>query len=146
MEEKVVGVEAMRAYAADFVRTLNRGTQATVVALKGDLGAGKTTFVQGAAKALGVREQITSPTFVIEKIYPLTEQKFEQIVHIDAYRLKNAHELATLGWEEVLKNSSKLVFIEWPERVRELIPRTATTFTLRFIDEQTRGIEEDRHP
>lgn len=141
MEQKIIGVGAMNTYAADFVRSLVRGTQATVVALQGDLGAGKTTFVQGVAKALGITEPITSPTFVIQKIYPLVGQIFEHLVHIDAYRLKSAHELAVLRWEETLRNPGNLVCIEWPERIVEAIPKGVVWFSLRFIDEQTRGIE-----
>ena len=79
------------------------------------------------AKALGVTETVTSPTFVIEKIYPLTGQKFQQLIHIDAYRLKEAHELEVLGWKELLADSGNLILLEWPERVAELIPEDAIT-------------------
>lgn len=135
----------MHTYAVNFVRGLKQWErEATVVALQGDLGSGKTTFVQGAAKALGVREKITSPTFVIEKIYPLTEQRFERLVHIDAYRLNNTRELFVLGWGETLRDPKNLIFIEWPERVAEAIPEGTIRFMLRFINEQTRGIKKNR--
>ena len=141
MEEKIVGVEAMNVYAAAFVRTLERGPKATIVALKGDLGTGKTTFVQSAAKALGITESVTSPTFVIQKTYPLVGQKFARLVHIDAYRLKDAHELEVLGWAEAVSNAESLIFIEWPERVEGALPKGAIEFHLQFIDENTRGVE-----
>ena len=64
-----------------------RGHTAVVMALYGDLGAGKSAFVKALAKALGVSGIVTSPTFVLQKIYPLQNQKFERLIHIDAYRL-----------------------------------------------------------
>lgn len=98
---------------------------ATVIALSGELGAGKTTFAQGMARALGVEEIVTSPTFVIEKIYALSGQKFEHLVHIDAYRLNGTHELEVLGWGELLRDPANMVVLEWPERVAGLIPEDA---------------------
>ncbi len=141
MERMIVGVEAMYMYAEGFVRALERGRLATVVSLHGDLGAGKTTFVQGSARALGVKESVTSPTFVIQKIYPLQGQVFERLIHIDAYRLKDSHELEILNWSETLRDPANIIFIEWPERVEGAIPKYATLLKLRFVDDQTRGVE-----
>lgn len=115
----------MLAFAGQVVGALVPKATATVVALSGDLGAGKTTFTQGAALTLGVATAVQSPTFVLEKIYALDRQKFSHLVHIDAYRLKSAHELRMLGWEELMHDSGNLVIIEWPERVAELIPKDA---------------------
>jgi tRNA threonylcarbamoyladenosine biosynthesis protein TsaE len=107
--------------AARFVETLSpQKDRATVVTLSGELGAGKTSFTQGVAKTLGVTEAVTSPTFVLEKIYALTSEKgrgFTHFIHIDAYRLKDAKELHALGFENILKEPSNLIFLEWPERV-----------------------------
>lgn len=143
MEQNIVGADAMQQYAADFVRALKRGPTATVVLLYGDLGAGKTTFVQGAAKALGIDEPITSPTFVIQKSYPLSGQQFERLIHIDAYRLKDAHELEVLDWSGTIANPGNVVFLEWPERVSGVLPEAAIKLHLRFIDEQTREVRHD---
>lgn len=128
--------------ARDFVKKLapNKG-QAKVVGLKGDLGSGKTTFVKGVAKALGIGNTVTSPTFVIEKIYKVTDAQFEHLVHIDAYRLDDAKELITLGWDDVLANPKHLIFIEWPERVEKVLPDNIETISFTFIDENTRRIE-----
>lgn len=115
--------------------------QATVVALHGDLGAGKTTFTQGLAWALGVEEVVTSPTFVIEKIYKLNDQaKFKHLVHIDAYRLEQASELDHLGFSDLLNDPSNLIVLEWPERVKDILPAETVTVNFRFIDENTREI------
>ena len=99
---------------------------ATILALSGDLGAGKTTFAQGIARALGVEENVTSPTFVIEKIYQLAGQKFSHLIHVDAYRLNGPHELELLGWKEITADPKNLIIIEWPEKVVDLIPNDAT--------------------
>ncbi len=117
-------VEAAR-FAQQIAPHQGESAHATVVALQGDLGAGKTTFTQGIARALGVGESVTSPTFVIEKIYELTEQNFTRLIHIDAYRLTDAHELEVLGWHEVVADPLNLIIVEWPEHVAALIPENA---------------------
>jgi tRNA threonylcarbamoyladenosine biosynthesis protein TsaE len=123
---KVDGPGESQEAAARFVRSLKpRGDMADSITLSGELGAGKTTFAQGIAKALGVEETVTSPTFVLEKIYKLENQKWQRLVHIDAYRLKSAHELEVLGWKELLADAGNLIVLEWPERVAEAIPSDA---------------------
>ena len=118
--------EALHEFAGRTVKGLQPAVRsATVITLSGELGAGKTTFVQEVARALGVSETVSSPTFVIEKIYELTDQKFSHLIHIDAYRLKDAEELKHLGWEEIAADAGNLICIEWPERVSELIPEGA---------------------
>ena len=138
--KELVGVESLYTEAAQFAHTLKRDNAALVVALEGDLGAGKTTFVQGVARALGIKESVTSPTFVIQKTYPLQGSDFKQLVHIDAYRLKGAHELEVLEWKDAVADPSNLIFIEWPERVAGALPTNTRALHLEFIDEQTRGI------
>ncbi len=95
---------------------------ATVVALYGELGAGKTSFTQGVAKAFGIKDHITSPTFVLEKIYRLKDSAYKNLIHIDAYRLSGHRDLSALGWDELVKNPENIIFIEWPERVLEALP------------------------
>ncbi len=119
-----------------FVGTLvPNPSRATVVLLSGALGAGKTTFVQAMAKELGVEEAVTSPTFVLEKIYALEGQTFSRLIHIDAYRLKSAHELEALGWKALLEDSGNLIVLEWPERVAEAMPESAIRITLSGFDD-----------
>src|SRR3989338_5666687 len=132
MERQITSLDELNAFARSFIAGLKpRKEEAVVVGLQGDLGSGKTTFTQAVARALGVTEHITSPTFVIEKIYRLNQGQslrvpkdcpWLHLIHLDAYRLERASELEHLGWAELLANSGNLVLIEWPERVAEIMP------------------------
>lgn len=115
--------------------------KALIVGLYGDLGSGKTAFTQAVAKCLGVKETVTSPTFVIEKIYKLKGENFDHLIHIDAYRLKSGDELLRLGWEEIAKNPKNIIFIEWPEKVAEILPKNIKKIYFTFIDKNTREIK-----
>ena len=116
----------MQKLATDFVTALKpKSDAATVVGLYGDLGAGKTTFTQGVALALGLEENIVSPTFVIEKIYSLSTihyPLFNNLIHIDAYRIEQSSELLNLGWQKIISDPGNLILIEWPERVSGIMP------------------------
>ena len=137
--------EETKACAHDLVHTLGtrpgtRGTS-TIVALQGNLGAGKTVFVKGTAQALGVTEEVTSPTFVIEKIYKLREgSPWKQLVHIDAYRLEGEEELQTIGWADIATDPNNLIMVEWPEQVGLGMPERAVWLEFEAIDETTRTI------
>jgi tRNA threonylcarbamoyladenosine biosynthesis protein TsaE len=129
--------------ASQFVESLDHSdpTKALVVGLSGELGSGKTTFVKFVAEALGVKETVTSPTFVIEKIYKINHPIFEHLIHIDAYRLEKSEELIHLGWEEMLQNPQNIILIEWPDRISDIIPPTAKIIYFLHIDENSREIE-----
>lgn len=129
--------------AQEFLNTIKGGQKAAVVALQGDLGAGKTAFTQEVGKILGVRENVHSPTFVIEKIYAIEWGGFKNLIHIDAYRLEKDSELLHLGWEEITKEPENLIFIEWPENVSSVIPENAKRISFKFIDDVTREISYD---
>ncbi len=114
---------------------------ATLVTLSGELGAGKTTFTQTAARALGVEETVTSPTFVLEKIYLLPEGKpFKRLVHIDAYRLEQGSDLASLGFDELMRDPTNLIFLEWPEKVVDALPSPTIQIILTVESEDSRTI------
>lgn len=104
-----------------------RGERATIVALSGNLGAGKTTFVQVLARELGVKDIVQSPTYVIMKKYQVSSSKYQEtfktLVHIDLYRLEKPEELAALKLEKVFAEPSALVVIEWPERAEGALPK-----------------------
>ena len=131
----------MEHVAAEFAAHLTpKKDSATVVTLSGDLGAGKTAFTKALARSFGIEEEVTSPTFVIEKIYALPRGAFQRLIHIDAYRLNGAHDLDVLGWRELLQESGNLILLEWPEKVEEAIPADALRISLEYIDEHTRKV------
>ena len=130
--------------ASDFLNTLEPISKATVVALQGELGAGKTAFAQEVGKILGVAENMRSPTFVIEKIYSINFNNFKRLIHVDAYRLEKESELLHLGWEDLIKEPENLVLIEWPENVAGVIPEDARRISFEFIDDATRRISFDK--
>lgn len=98
-------------------------SRATIVALRGELGAGKTTFTQALARVLGVAESLQSPTYVLMKTYATTHPAFAVLVHIDAYRLEKSEEFAALKPEAFLSDPHTLVIVEWPEKAGNLLPR-----------------------
>lgn len=138
-----VSLKETQKIADDFLKSLSNQNfkSATVVGLHGDLGSGKTTFVQCVARALGITEHITSPTFLIIKTYKLKTKNYKLLYHLDAYRLKSGDELLKLGWQELAQDPKNLIFIEWPERVEEILPSDCLKIIFEFVDETTRVIE-----
>ena len=135
--------DAARALVARVAERAQERSTATVVGLRGELGAGKTAFAKAVAEALGVRETVTSPTFVIEKIYKLdAAQPFGHLVHIDAYRLEGGAELTTLGWSGTVAEPGNLVLVEWPERVADVLPDDTLFIDFEALTES--GAEETR--
>ena len=132
---------------SDILADIKGGETAVVLALSGDLGAGKTTFSQSVARALGIKENVISPTCVIMKSYEFSDEQkimprnFARLVHIDAYRLDSHTELLKLGWNELIADSQNLILIEWPEKVAEIIPKNAKKISLSHKTEDTRQIE-----
>lgn len=123
---------------------IKRGN-AMVLAFSGDLGAGKTTLTQEIALQFGIKENVVSPTFVIMKIYKISSSSkyyshFKKLIHIDAYRIEKEEELSYLGWDEIISDKDNLVIIEWPEKVKKIIPKSAINIFLSHIDEETRAI------
>jgi tRNA threonylcarbamoyladenosine biosynthesis protein TsaE len=95
---------------------------AVVIGLGGDLGAGKTTFVQQLAEILGVTEIVTSPTFVLMKSYETTDSVFQNLVHIDAYRIEDDSEMGPLDFATRITKPNTLICIEWAERISTFLP------------------------
>jgi tRNA threonylcarbamoyladenosine biosynthesis protein TsaE len=140
-----MNIQEMKIFAAKFLKKLSPvGTGATIIGLRGDLGAGKTTFTQACAGIFGILETVTSPTFVILKKYKLDERvldgKFSYLIHIDAYRLKSGKELLTIGWQEIASDPKNLIMIEWPELVTDVMPANTIYIDFKHVDETTREI------
>lgn len=91
-----------------------------ILALSGSLGAGKTTFVKFLATALGVKENITSPTFVLLKVYEIEKQRYQKFVHVDCYRLDGNEDLEDIGLQDYVSDDCNLVLIEWADKISNL--------------------------
>lgn len=141
MEYIVEQKEDFSHIAKEFITALTGRTGATLVTLSGELGAGKTTFSQQIGKILGVSEVMSSPTFVVEKIYTLPKDApFKRLIHIDAYRLKEGRELSVLGINEILSEQGNLILLEWPENVRDILPVPASEVKIEVQEDGTRKV------
>lgn len=103
------------------------------IGLIGELGAGKTTFIQAFAKGLGIRNKITSPSFVILK-------KYKNLYHIDCYRIKSYKDILTLDFQEIISNNN-IVIIEWAERIKRILPKNTIWIRFKIISNKERRIK-----
>ncbi|MCK9254827.1 MAG: tRNA (adenosine(37)-N6)-threonylcarbamoyltransferase complex ATPase subunit type 1 TsaE [Bacteroidales bacterium] len=104
----------------------------------GEMGVGKTTFIKEICKELGVKTEVTSPSFAIVNEY--NSEKFELIYHFDFYRIENIQEIYDIGFEEYIETDA-LVFIEWPEKLEELIPQNSNNVYITEIENFQRIIK-----
>lgn len=130
--------KALVAYAA-----AQEGQGARILALSGDLGAGKTTLVQHIAHELGVNSTLPSPTFVVMRSYAATHPTFRELVHIDAYRLEDKTELRPLHLPRVFDREGALVCIEWPQKLFGTLPQDALCIELSVMGEGERELRTD---
>lgn len=133
-------LEQTKKIAHEFASALVGGD---VVFLEGDLGAGKTSFVQGILEAFGYTEPVRSPTFSIMNTYPIANHPtIAQVIHLDFYRFETPSEVRSLGLEEMMTNKKNAFLIEWPEKGIEDASQIRYTKRIQFrvVDEQTREI------
>lgn len=111
-----------------------------VFAFHGDLGAGKTTFIQSLCFEKGVKDLVSSPSFsIINEYNYLDKGVLKNIFHVDLYRLKNEDEIIKAGVEECFF-ANQICFVEWPERAPDLLPEGTVHVFIEIIDELTRRI------
>lgn len=143
MERVVKDLDTLQKLAHDLVKRIKPVTTATLITLSGELGAGKTTFSQMIGAELGVTESMVSPTFVLEKVYDLTDTNgFTKLIHIDAYRLAAGVEILALGFTELLQDTQNIILLEWPERVVDALPVATVAITLAVNEDGTRTYNE----
>jgi len=115
-----------------------------VIALYGDLGSGKTTFVQGLAKGLGIDKKIISPTFIIVRKYeiPLKSSalNLKSFYHVDLYRIENEKDIEGLGLVEIINDPENIVAVEWPEKIEKLLPKKRTNLYFEYFGDDKRQI------
>jgi len=136
-ETELFGKNLAKKFLKRETRNVKR-KRALILALSGELGSGKTTFVQGFLRGLGIRKRSPSPTFIIFRRFTLSILRsratakdrhvsgFKNLYHVDAYRIWKPRELLTLGFKEILNNPNNVVVIEWAEKVKRLLPKDAS--------------------
>lgn len=124
------------------IKKILKKEETTVISLKGNLGGGKTTFVQGMAQELGIKEDITSPTFVVYKKYKGRDGR--TLYHFDAYRVEEK-DMGVLGFKEIMEGKRNIIVIEWGERIENILPKKRIEVLFKFIDQHKRElIVEDK--
>lgn len=139
MKYKVISKSAQSTQEAGklFAENLSGGE---VVALCGDLGAGKTTFIQGLASGLKIKEKIKSPTFVIFNRYKVEGKKVKWLYHFDLYRISDPMELLDLGFDEITKQKNAVTVIEWAEKIPELLPKHYIKISFQYLSKNSRKL------
>ena len=144
--------EETRQFGKDFAAQLKGGE---VLALHGDLGSGKTTFVQGLAKGLGIEQRIISPTFIIMRSYEvkhssLSEQgeskglrqaQAKMFYHVDLYRIETEKDVEGVGLFDLIGDPENIMVIEWPEKIEHLLPEKRIDLSFKYLDEDKREIK-----
>ncbi len=135
MEKTSRSADETISIAREFSKKIKPGT---VIALSGDLGSGKTTFIKGLAAGFGLKDsgKITSPTFALMHIYPSKPQ----VYHFDLYRLESIKEIEDMGFEEFISDPAVVTCVEWAEKAGELIPKNAVRIDFEVIDANSRKI------
>ncbi len=145
---KIKSLTELGALSEEFLQYLVKlpsSDRATVVGLSGDFGSGKTAFVKCVAVALGIVDIVTSPTFILEKVYiipsgSLADRRFTKLIHIDAYRLEGGIEMMALDWEALLAGERNIIFLEWPEQVVDAMPKDIIKMSFAYVSERVRQI------
>ncbi|MCL5795851.1 MAG: tRNA (adenosine(37)-N6)-threonylcarbamoyltransferase complex ATPase subunit type 1 TsaE [Patescibacteria group bacterium] len=146
MEQKII--TSSQAETQELARKIAQNLKpGSIIALKGDLGTGKTTFTKGIAWGLGIKENINSPTFLIIKEHeikskvesPRVKNQNIKLIHIDAYRLKSAKEAKKIGLDEYFSKDN-ICIIEWPENITGILPKRTKFIALKHLGETKRKI------
>jgi tRNA threonylcarbamoyladenosine biosynthesis protein TsaE len=131
-------------FAKNFAKKLKGGK---VIGLVGELGAGKTIFAKGLAAGLGIKKNITSPTFVLMKVYKIQKNKITNyklpitsLVHIDAYRIKSSLDITAIGAQEYFNRPDTVVVIEWADRIKKILPKKTRLIKFKTIKSNERKI------
>jgi len=116
------------------------GKSSKVLALEGDLGGGKTVFLKGLAKGLGIKEKVLSPTFIILRKFQIASTKFKNFYHIDCYRIEKPKEILDLGFKEILNNPKNIVAIEWANKIKKILPKRTLKIKFKILGKKEREI------
>lgn len=142
MEEKVLSASAneTKQIAKNFARKLKKKE---VICFYGNLGSGKTTFIQGLAGGLGIKVRIISPTFIIVRQYkipPANNERENTFYHADLYRIENSKQAESLGLKEIFDQDEGVIVIEWAERITDILPKKRWEISLENLGGNEREI------
>lgn len=121
------------------IRKEGTATQATALCLYGELGSGKTTFVQGFAKAFGLTQRLLSPTFIIVRRYNISKI-FRSLIHIDLYRMNTTKDIQEIGLTEMLADPSAIILIEWADRIGSHLPQKRIDIRFSVLEDGKRKV------
>lgn len=139
MEEIITkSVQETREFAGNFVVSLAHH-KPLIIAFTGDLGAGKTAFVQGFAKGLKITDKIISPTFILIREHKIPNS-FAKLYHIDLYRLEENTDIKILGIEDLLKDKNNIVLIEWADKIKDHLPHNTVYIKIEKLKGSNRKI------
>jgi tRNA threonylcarbamoyladenosine biosynthesis protein TsaE len=113
---------------------------AKILTLEGDLGGGKTTFLKGFAKGLGIKEKILSPTFILFRKFQIPNSKFQNFYHIDCYRIEKPREILNLGFKKIIKDPKNILAIEWAEKIKKILPKKVLKIKFKIFGKKEREI------
>ena len=142
--------EESRKFAQELAGEILAGKRAEngalVLALVGDLGSGKTAFAQAFAEAIGVKERIKSPTFIIFRKSKIGKKEwrkngFENFYHFDVYRIHSEKEILNLGWEEIISNPKNIVLVEWADKIEKILPKNCVKIIFKHLKGDKREME-----
>ncbi len=119
-------------------KKIAHGGEPCFLALRGDLGSGKTTLMKGFARGLKIKDEISSPTFVIFKKYEIKKDSF--FYHFDAYRIIDEEELLVLGFSEIISNKNNIIAVEWSDNIKGLLPKKRVDMNLIFVNKNEREL------
>ena len=136
METKIANsVEETKRYAKEIAKDLK---PPQIITLQGSLGSGKTTFIQGLAVGLGIKKRILSPTFVFIRQYQL--ERGNKFYHVDLYRLDSEQEVESIGLSDILEDKDAIIAIEWPEKIKNLLPEGTIEIKFKTLGQSKREI------
>jgi len=119
--------------ANEILKTPKQIKVAVVIGLEGNLGAGKTTFIQAVARGMSIKRRLTSPTFVLMK-------KYNNLYHLDCYRIKNSQDVLAMDFKEIISNPKNIVLIEWAEKIRKILPKNKIWIKFKILGKTQRLI------
>ena len=123
------------------LKQYNSKQNGLVISLEGPLGGGKTEFLKGIAKFLKLKEKLFSPTFLIMKSFPCKTRFFKTLWHLDCYRIEKPKEIKELDFSEIIKNPQNLIFIEWGNKIKKILPKNHLKIKFKITGEHTRILE-----